>query len=721
MKIEDLFNNIENFVSNKKIVDILSMKLITQETQYFLLENLKKLEINNNKSLSFEKTAKLINNINDITDYYSTNSEIIDEAATIFKKNISEYILHNPLDKIKKIDKVESKYLVDSENILLDLDSNKTFSQYIHATSNTDTDQGQGKLLFDSDYSDNNKNVYIISKIINKNHKGNLFKDKNNSKYFNLLPFISMINKITTQKTNKTLNENLNYFFKTALIIIGDDIWEEYCKDIIKIYTDEPIDIRAWIFSNNFIYREDTDITSGIINYLKSITIKIISNINLLSISQGLQDNELLILKQLHRLIKTIIFFMHKEDMVDIFYIQNTRFILDLIEERDKNYNSINLKNISYENHYRLTYDMMEDYQGIHQILMMKSPLILLNEYNEKMDVYDYIIELCKAYNFSQDSKDILEKYKDCDIKEIILNEKLIFSRIFEPKFFDDLEVGLNIFEQFVFFDFPSFSPEKFNIKNQADLEILFLLFFIYIYKSDDALIKRIILYAQRDFFYDYKYMINRKSWKIFLISRMLSFTKGFNFSDKQKLNIKRISILHINNAILKENQLFLFRLKECVENLKKIIIESDEYYKKNNELNLMEQMVYNIYNNVNLEIKTITGDKIDFVNYDVERKKLKEQFGDFEIGSINSLPIVFDMLYDDKKIFSFIEAFIEYNNPLPIDFAKYLFLHYPLTFVIDFTNNLDNHKYKYLKESLLWFLSHEYKGLICPNTSTFI
>lgn len=82
---------------------------IEREIQLFLLNNISRIEIKTNKSLYFEKIAKLINSIDDITDYLLNKDTV---NYDIFNNKIISYdLFKDPLFKIINTDKIEKSIL----------------------------------------------------------------------------------------------------------------------------------------------------------------------------------------------------------------------------------------------------------------------------------------------------------------------------------------------------------------------------------------------------------------------------------------------------------------------------------------------------------------------------------------------------------------------------------------------------------------------------------
>lgn len=639
---------------------------IEREIQLFLLNNISRIEIKTNKSLYFEKIAKLINSIDDITDYLLNKDTV---NYDIFNNKIISYdLFKDPLFKIINTDKIENNYIVDSQNTFIDSKYKKNiFSQYIHATCNLDTDEGQGKLLFDLNTSVN-KNIYVISKLINTKHSGSLIK--NNHQLFNLLPFLVMINKITTAKSTKTLHENLYYFFKTPLIIIGDNVWQQYNLNIANIYSKEPLCIRDWFYSEYFPKKTENHVVLEIINYLKNYSLDLINNIDHHFILRGLQQNEKIILKQLHRFIKSIVYFMKKYSIKDSSYEKKIKNILSLIELRDKDYESLNLKNISYDNNISLP--IMKNLP-IHHLFNIKTCSELTKRYNKLNTLSDFIIELGSSMGFSNNFKNMFLTYKDEKLKNILLNQKDYFSNIFNENFYNNIDINLSKFEQFIFLNFPSFNEKKIKIKNKKEKEKFFLLFFIHIYNLEETFKTNILLYIKRDFFNGSTDFLFSKRWKFYLITKLL-FPDDLNLGNKNNLKLKAVLFKYITYSCIQDNPILLLRAKKVINRFKL-------------ENNIQDQ--FRINRNIKLPYELF----IEQNGQSITNKNL------------STFEFIQEWL-NDELIFKLMADFFDCNNILPIDYAKYLINTFLPEFLIRFIENLDNN-HKFLKDSLLWFLSN--------------
>jgi hypothetical protein len=367
MTVDDFLDTLISFIDNE-VSSINFSEQIDQSysnsvkrTQTYLIDNLKNVEVNS-KSLStpaveYEKLAEIIAKIEDIYEerYIGFNKNKIVNLKV--SKNLNNVLMRRfgYIDYIKSINKCKKGYITDASNLVRDFDSKKTFNLYVHATARKDTEGGQDKQIFYLPKT-NTKNIYIINRIVAKNHKGSLFTS-NNYDNLNLLPFLSMLSKICFNNANTSENENLIYFMNTSLIIVGDESFLNYNERVKNIFNDK-ISLRDWFFNKDYQKNEEVHLVKHLMLFLIETVLDIIKVIDTNQFKKKLQKDEKTIVEQVDLLIKSILYLSEKHDIA----ISNNdkellHYFIDKVEEHHTNYGNINLKKIKYKEE---NYDIKE-------------------------------------------------------------------------------------------------------------------------------------------------------------------------------------------------------------------------------------------------------------------------------------------------------------------------------------------------------------------------
>lgn len=549
-KINNIRLNLLQNVTDNVIIDHLNSLKVTKQAQFFLLENIKKIDINNNKSVTLEKISQIFNKINEIVNEYGQLTtgniffeQVLDSENIHLKKNDSVIM------SIKNKKKCEENYKADSFNIVLDLDVHKTFEQYIHATSNIDTQVGQGKLLFNVN-NQKNQHIYIIEKTIKNKYNGQLI-DINDNKYrkLNLLPFVSIISKIVPLLSNLTAHENLVYFFRTPLIIMGDcdDVYFDYNKKMASFFTENIIDERQWFFSDYFPRAQAPEIRSKIIFFLKEYTIEMINLIKLNDIGNGIQNNEKIIVQQLYNLIKSLIFFDKVDGKVDFDYIEVTSAFLEKSEYYNNNYENLNLRTFDIINE-----TPIEEIKGINDLKITFAKKIILealklrytDENQNDYSASSFMKEISNEIIGEKSNIDLFfKKSENEDVQDLINIPE--FKKILNNDFTKNLESNWDKLLNTFLFGFPNIlRNENIHFESKIDKEYFYLLLYVFATCTEKIyFFNNFYLHLQKHGASGYENLCNLKegTWQIYLLFEYFYPLNNLKWDNKKELKIKRI------------------------------------------------------------------------------------------------------------------------------------------------------------------------------------
>lgn len=642
-----------NEYSDAHIMGMISYPYVQEKIQFFLIENFKYIEKDNKdtKSIFFEKLAQLFNKINDIIDQYLDKNLADIKIKKIFNNKKITYLKEeNIISKIKKQNRYKESYSADSHNIIIDFGYNKCFEQYVHATSNVDTQSGQGKLIFNINDHDN-QNIYIIDKIIKNNHKGFLFKEESVlNKNINLLPFLSIISKITPLLSKITSNENLIYFFRTPLILIDDkeNVCSEYNKIMASFYSKKKICEREWYYSFFFERRNEDKIKFDILNYLKKYTLEIIGIIDFDNINGNLQSNEKLILQQLYNLVKSVIFFGNKDDD----YKNKTSDFVNKVLFYNNNYENLKIKDFNMIKKFSI--ENVLELDSIKKKCYMKMKLEVLKQKCNRSEIEKYLFanfleEIEKELMFkNSDISSFLRKNKDKNFDEVVESKE------FKNILIENKNLDMNSLADLVYHDFPKiFIKDIFKCKD-SDKSLIYLLFFLFIEKSD------------RDLFLDSFYL-------------NLENNASYGYGHFKEIDDPYLRIYVLFEFFYPMNQLN-WSIKKDIK-LKRIIHKYAFYYSSQKLSNLLDELMDK--NNLkDTDVNSVLDSTIEFYESQVSDE------------------IFFNELLELEKKY----------NLSPIDYAIFLKnnLHqYILILFLEFLEK--NKKEIYLKQAIQWLLSNKY------------
>lgn len=656
MNFEEFLHKIEFFIQEEFKTNKYSEEFLFEvipKTQKYILDEIINLKIKDNEaSLTYEKVAQLINYIEDIVEYELNKKNLganFEKLKHIFVDTFNFNLIENVLEEIKNKTKCEASYVIDSKNTVRDLKHQRTFEQYVHATANSDTKDGQGKLLFNVDIIEH-KHIYILNTIIKEAYKGTLIIKNEKISLINLLPFMSMLSKITQNGSKKTLHENLTYLFKTPLIIIGDKIWKTYNKEIAKIYSLDEIQEYEWFYSEYFEKNAESIIFKQLMIYLKNYTLDVINLIALNNINYNLQNNEKLILQQLYNLTKSIIFFDKENQFIDYDFINKTSELLEQIEFFDSEYSTINIKNFKQISYKKISKEIINSDQNLlHAFHFMRHKMVYeINHLNKsELNFHNFVLELGKAFNFSDKFSYFINKCKNKSLKEVFQEDK--FNKIINNEAFKDKNQTLSILCELIFLNFPTFGKKaaKIKFKNKQEKEDFYLIFFVvlgYLPINKEFFIN-FNEKVKSSFAGDYSYiekLKNEELQRIFLISEILYPQNKLNFDIKEDLKIKEVIYKYI-------------------------------YYYYLNDFSKIDLLEMNNLNGITLE----------------KHKKFDS------------------IIREENFIFEFIMSWFDSEKYIPVEYAQVLMETLSPYIIIKFINYLDKTNNKsYLKESLLWFLS---------------
>lgn len=559
-------------VSNDIIIDNLNSLNVTREAQLFLLDNIKNINISNDKSITLEKIAKVINKIKEIVDEFGG----LEKGDIFFDKvfNKGNIFLKNELiiQKIKNQTKCEENYKADSFNIIIDLEENKAFEQYVHATSNMNTKEGQGKLLFHVN-NQKNQHIYIIEKIIKDKHNGSLIAQNNNQyRKLNLLPFVSMISKIVPLLSNLTAHENLLYFFRTPLIIMGDydNVYKNYNTEIASFFSKNSIDERQWFFSDYFEKEEEYNIHSNIIFFLKNYTVEMVNLIKLDCLNDYVQKNEKNILQQLYNTIKSVIFFDRTNDEEDKLYIKKISVFLEKVEYYDSNYEDLQLKSFNVIK--EIPINKIDEIKDIINQCKAKTILEFLklrdeNRYAFDHSLYDFIYEM-KNYILDKNSKldELLIESEYKNIYDIIKTEN--FRKLLNNDFINNLEIKWNDLANVFLFGFPNLLRNNhINFENEENKVYFHFLLLLFIRRTEKkAFFKIFYTHLKINGGGGFENLLNLRdeSWPLFFLFEYFYPLNNLKWDVKIDLEIKRIihryAFFHatenIYNSFMEKNEI---------------------------------------------------------------------------------------------------------------------------------------------------------------------
>lgn len=599
------------------------------EFKIFLLENIKKLNININISIEYEKLAELICKIEDIfeEEYFYNKDVDLPIYPDFFKNEKINTLLtsHNGYEStynyIKNINKTKLGYEVDAFNVVRDKNTN--IEMTVHATSRVDTENGQGKQFFYSK-NHNEKNIYILNSLINKKHNGKLVSQKH--RIYNLLPFLSMISKICFLSSKISTNENLIYFMKTPVIILGDDIWENYNSNIANIFTQEEITLSEWFYSTSYKLKNNSDIQNEIFIFFENTLIFMIDNLNKNQIENSLQENERILLQQLYDFSKAVIFLSQEYDR-EISKIASIKINLffEIIENYNNNYGGLKIKNnIEYNNYLKIDfintiyikpkilYDRNDiDITNIYNLCVMKNNNVFekqLNFYSKNninsIDVF--LNDVIKSFKFKKVSFDFSEKI---DWDKLLDLYELFFNDIYFGQEKESLDKVFNITQLFRFLivtNYPTSFQKIYKNKNIFDKEASFEKF-IYIFamaikvlsnKEGKKMFLKLLfdqMKLQKACFPDsYFEMINNENnndWKILVLSTLF-FPKTLNWNEKESFELKKTIFKYTNFIFLKSDiekhilfvkysKISFFLQDEYVkDNIKKILSDDETFFR---------------------------------------------------------------------------------------------------------------------------------------------
>lgn len=382
------------------------IKESVKRVRLFLLEQI--LEFSPEKeSIEYEKLSELIVNIDDIYDEYFKK----------FKGKISNNILDNSslqiIDRIKNQNSYKAKGIVDATNQILDFNKNRLFTLNVHATSNTKTQTGQGMLFFNAENSaiTHIKNIYIIKKLIVENNQGKLFKEGENINILNILPFLSMLQKICYSSSSINNNYNLVYFMKTPLIIIGDDYWKEYNQNIASVYIQNS-DLNNWFY--NYYYDENysNNLERKVLTLLYLLAIQMVNLIQLNHINDALTSKEKECLSHLYNFIKAIEYFTAQQN-IDI-RLPETLFgdLKEQIENLNKKIGFLGLVQLEHKEIFddNTFNDILLDLQDLKITSYFTNNNVIIN--SPDSNYIQFITDLKKYFNIKETKNDLIQCIK---------------------------------------------------------------------------------------------------------------------------------------------------------------------------------------------------------------------------------------------------------------------------------------------------------------------
>lgn len=552
------FNNMDVFLKKFKAPPFEQDEIffeVIKLARLFLLDEIHKIKFKNNLSLNFEKIAGIFNKIEQIVGNLffiesQKNENLYLKGMFNHKIKFDSNRCQNVLNEILNQSSFKSNYLADSFDLVRDIENKSTFGQYIHATTNCDTQSGQGRILFNVN-GYNNQHIYIIDRLLSNNHNGNLLDSKSNAtSIINLLPFISMITKITKSAAKKTLNEELTYFFRTPLIIVGDDCFKDFNKDMASFYSKKYFPTEyEWFFSNFFEKNEKDNIYKQVKNYLKKITMQIIELIKIPEIKNVLQANEKIILQQLYNTIKTIIFFEEKDNDIDYAYIEKTSEIINKISYYDYSFENLNLLNVKYFIHDDIYNNNNNDLVNIKQRMKNKFAhrVTIDTENILKYDLSSFITSLMASIGFNHKKvNEFIVKNENERLYNVLQTPKIrnILDKYFlnQPLSYEYDLMKLFAFYQIDFPDFLNYSKNIFFETSEAK-EAYFLLFVSFFSKTETFAIKTILLDNIGRFFgHGFEYLENKDhlAFRFFLFGEFF-FQSNLKLDDAKTFRVNKI------------------------------------------------------------------------------------------------------------------------------------------------------------------------------------